>query len=46
MLDVAITVGSSDQFMPSVAFSESDLALFVESNLALCVSAYPAHDEN
>ena len=46
VLDVALTVGASDQFTSSVAFSESDLALFVESNLALCVSAYPAQDEN
>lgn len=34
-----------DAFTSSVAFSESDLALFVESNLALCVSSYPAQDD-
>ena len=44
-LDVARTVGSSDQFTPSVAFSESDLALFVESNLVLCVTGYPLQDD-
>ena len=46
VLDVALTVGASEQLTSSVAFSESDLALFVASNLALCVTAYPAHDEN
>ena len=43
---MALTVGSSDQLTSSVAFSESDLALFVESNMALYVSAYPAQDED
>ena len=45
VLDVALTVGTSDRVTPTVAFSESDLALFVESNLALCVSAFPAQDD-
>ena len=44
--DVALTVGPSDPFTSSVTFSESDLALFVESNLALGVSAYPAQDDD
>lgn len=46
VLDVALIVDGSDQTTSSVAFSESDLALFVETNLALCVSAYPAQDDN
>ncbi len=46
VLDLALIVDGSDQSTSSVAFSESDLALFVESNLALCVSAYPAQDDN
>ena len=45
VLDVALTVGTADESTSSVAFSESDLVLFVESNLALCVSAYPAQDD-
>ena len=45
VLDVALNVSASDQVPASVAFSESDLALFVESNLALCVTGYPAQDD-
>lgn len=45
VLDVALTLGASDHVTPSVAFSDSDLALFVEANLALCVSAFPAQDD-
>lgn len=45
VLDVALIVGGSDQLTSSVAFAESDLALFVESNLALCVTGYPAQDD-
>ena len=45
VLDVTLTVDTSDESTSSVAFSESDLALFVESNLALCVSAFPAQDD-
>jgi hypothetical protein len=45
VLDVSLSVSPSDQIPASVAFSESDLALFVESNLALCVTGYPAQDD-
>ena len=45
VLDVALNVSPSDQIPASVAFSESDLALFVESNLALSVTGYPAQDD-
>ncbi len=45
VLDVALNVSPSDQIPASVAFSESDLALFVESNLALCVTGYPSQDD-
>ena len=45
VLDVALNVSPSDQVPSSVAFSESDLALFVESNLALCVTGYPSQDD-
>ena len=46
VLDVALNVNPSDTTSPSVAFSESDLALFVESNLALCVTGYPSQDDD
>jgi len=45
VLDVALDVSASDQTPSIVAFSESDLALFVESNLTLCVTGYPAQDD-
>jgi|SRR5665213_3166269 len=45
VLDVGVTVGTADQFTSSVEFPASDLSLFAESKLALCLSAYPSQDE-
>ena len=45
VLDFPVIVGGSDELTSSVAFSESDLALFVESNLAVCVTGYPSQDD-
>jgi hypothetical protein len=45
VLDVALSVSASDQNPSSVAFSESDLALFVESNLTLCITGDPSQED-
>lgn len=41
VLDVGVTVGSPEQFTASVMFQPSDLAVFAQAGLGLCVSAYP-----
>ena len=45
VIDVGISVGTSGQFTASVTWARSELALLAECDVDLCVSAYPATEE-
>ena len=44
IVDIGLTVGTSDQFTASVVLSPTELALLNRLGLGLSVSAYPASD--
>ena len=45
VIDVGLTVGTSDQFTASVTLTPADLALLAKAGVELSVSAYPATEE-
>jgi catechol 2,3-dioxygenase-like lactoylglutathione lyase family enzyme len=45
VIDVGVTVGTADQFTAAVCWSPSELATLAASGVDLCVSAYPATDD-
>ncbi|PYV29834.1 MAG: hypothetical protein DMG09_28875 [Acidobacteria bacterium] len=45
VIDVGLTVGTSDQFTASVTLTQADLALLAKAGVELSVSAYPATED-
>lgn len=41
-LDIGISVGTSEQYAPSITFQQEDLKLISILGLELCISSYPA----
>ncbi len=44
-IDIGISVGCSEQLMPSLSWEPEDLKLFSDLGVRLTVSGYPASDE-
>ena len=46
VIDVGMTIGTADQFTAAVCWSPAELATLAASGVDLCVSAYPATDDD